>query len=68
MLFRSRNAITTPDVPFTGELFSAGAAGKHPLVLAANEGLVVQTPIGNGQAAGVSKWAFTMEWAEVAAY
>lgn len=42
--------------------------GVHPIILSQNEGLVIQTPIGNAQAAGVSKFGITMEWAEVSAY
>lgn len=51
-----------------GDLFNLRDFGLHPIVLTAGEGLVVQTPIGNAQAAGVSKYALTFEWAEVPAY
>lgn len=54
--------------PASGELFDSRDFSEHPLVLTANEGLVVQTPIGNAQAAGVSKYGFRMEWAEVGAF
>lgn len=50
------------------DLFNLRDFGEHPMVLTANEGLVIQTPIGNAQAAGVSKYGFQVEWAEVAAY
>lgn len=63
------NPITTVNAPSRYDLFDCSGNGhKHPIVLAANEGLVVQTPIGNAQAAGVSKWAFTMDWAEVTSF
>jgi hypothetical protein len=50
------------------DLFDADRLDDHPLVVALNEGIVITTPIGNGQAAGVSKWAITVDWAEVASY
>src|SRR5438876_8361409 len=43
-----------------GDLFDSRDFGEHPLVVTANEGVVVQTPIGNAQAAGVSKYGFRM--------
>ncbi len=61
------NAITTPNEPKELTLFDA-PPGTHPIVLGTNEGLVIQTPIGNGQAAGVSKFTFTMDWSEVPAF
>lgn len=63
-----RNAITTPDAPTYGILTEHRNLLGHPVVLALNEGLVVQTPIGNAQAAGVSKYTFIMDWAEVASF
>lgn len=54
--------------PASGDLYDSRDFGEHPLILTANEGLVVQTPIGNAQAAGVSKYGFRMEWAEVGAF
>lgn len=54
--------------PWQYDLFEVRDFGEHPLVLGANEGIVIQTPIGNAQAAGVTKYAIIMEWAEVAQY
>ena len=63
------NAITPPNLPSMVTLFEAWPEkGEHPLILGPNEGLVVQTPIGNGQAAGVSKFTFVMQWALVPVY
>lgn len=59
-----QNPITTPNVPFLGTLWDIHETGKHPLYLTANEGLVIQTPIGNAQAAGISKYAVIMDWLE----
>ncbi len=62
------NAITTPNLPTFISLFDTDHPQDHPKVIGANEGFVVQTPIGNAQVAGVSKYTFIMEWAEVPAY
>lgn len=62
-----QNTITTSAVPFLGILYEQ-RNGQHPILLGPNEGLVVQTPLGNTQAAGVSKYTFVMEYAEVPAY
>lgn len=61
------NPITNVGSPFNFDLFEMRDFGEHPVVLSQNEGLVVQTPIGNAQAAGVSKYGFLMEWAEIPA-
>ncbi len=61
------NPITTPNEPKELTLFDV-APGNHPMVLGTNEGFVIQTPIGNGQVAGVSKFTFTMDWSEVPAF
>lgn len=42
--------------------------GKHPMIFAQQEGFVIQSPIGNAQAAGVSKYAIIMDWLEVPAF
>lgn len=42
--------------------------GDHPIVCGLNEGIVITSPIGNAQAAGVSKWSVFVDWAEVVAY
>ena len=63
-----RNPITTPDIPVFINLFDQDHNNDHPLIFGPGEGFVVQTPIGNAQAAGVSKFQFVMEWAEVAAF
>lgn len=62
------NAITTPTIVGPLVLFDATLPGKHPIILGPSEGIVVQTPIGNAQVAGVSKWAFTLEYSELAQY
>lgn len=59
------NPITTPNAPTFGVLYEERNTGQYPLICGVNEGIVIQTPIGNGQAAGVSKYTFVMEWAEV---
>ena len=51
--------------PFT--LFDTLAA-DHPLICGVNEGFIVTTPIGNAQAAGVSKWSIWMDWAEIPSF
>jgi hypothetical protein len=55
------------------DLYNVRDFGEHPIVLqTSGEGMcnwiVIQTPIGNAQAAGVSKYAVQLEWAEVAQY
>jgi hypothetical protein len=62
------NPITTVNAPTTQDLFSTSSVYAHPLILGLNEGIVLQTPIGNGQAAGVSKWTIVMEWIETAVF
>lgn len=47
-------------------LFDHGAAG-HPIILAQNEGIIIENGIAMG-AAGVVKFAIDVEWAEVSAY
>lgn len=54
--------------PQSGDLLNTREFGTSPLILTANEGIVIQTPIGNAQAAGVTKFGFVIECAEVAAY
>ena len=49
-------------------LFDLASAGDMPIVCGQNEGIVVTTPIGNAQAAGVSKWSFFVDWAEVTSF
>jgi hypothetical protein len=49
------------------ELYNWRELGKHPIVLAMNEGIVVRMPTVMS-AAGVGKAGITMEWAEVAAF
>jgi len=39
-------------------------AGDHPIILSSNEGVVLSTPLGNAQAAGVSKWSVFVDWLE----
>lgn len=48
-------------------IFDVRDFGVHPIVLGANEGIVIQNTIANG-AAGVAKYSFTMSWAEVPVY
>ena len=43
-------------------------AGDHPIICAMNEGIVLATPLGNAQAAGVSKFAVVVDWAEAVFY
>ena len=43
-------------------------AGDHPAICAMNEGIVLATPLGNAQAAGVSKFTVVVDWAEVISY
>jgi hypothetical protein len=62
------NAITTINAPSALTLFDSSGPYDHPVVLGLNEGLVLQTPIGNGQAAGVSKFTVIMDWAEVPSF
>jgi hypothetical protein len=63
-----QNPITTPNSPIFLELFETRDVKQHPITLAANEGLVIQTPIGNAQVAGVSKFTFIMGYAELPAF
>lgn len=62
------NAITPVNPPSNGVLFDWRNFGNQPLILTVNEGLVIQTPIGNAQAAGVSKYTFCLEYAELPLY
>jgi hypothetical protein len=66
--FAYLNAITPINAPSFGVLYDQRNSGEHPWILGVNEGFVIQTPIGNGQAAGVTKYTFVMEHAEVPAY
>ena len=62
------NAITTINAPSALTLFDSSGPYDHPVVLGLNEGIVLQTPIGNAQAAGVSKFTVIMDWAEVPSF
>lgn len=62
------NPITTPGTPQSAVLYEEREHGQHPVVLEQDEGLVLQTPIGNAQAAGVSKYAAVLEYATVPAF
>jgi hypothetical protein len=66
--FAYLNPITTVNQPQFGVLYEDRNTGQHPWVISANEGFVIQTPIGNGQVAGVSKYTFVMEHMEVPAF
>lgn len=63
-----QNPITTPNVPAMGVLYEERETAVHPIILTANEGFVVQTPIGNAQAAGVTKYTLGIIHAEIPAF
>lgn len=57
----------TPLITSPKELYQLMPGADHPVVLAANEGIVINCP--NSLAVvGVVKWGFVLEWAEVPQY
>jgi hypothetical protein len=69
LLMPTQQAITTPNATlYQVELDVGVGDGNHPIVLAQNEGLIVQGPTVIFGAAGTANLVVDMSWAEVAAY
>ena len=68
MTLNTTQIITTPGAISYMKEYSVQGAGDHPIVLATNEGLIVQGPSTIFGAAGTANLIVEIEWAEVSAY
>ena len=69
LILPTSQTITTPNPAFVTQDMDVGVGdGNHPVVLATNEGLIVQGPNTTFGAAGTANLIVDVSWAEVASY